>query len=192
MAPETHTTWPTDKIGRVARYVELEGVKLLHTRATSIPEAEFDPSGYETLWSVIPLGPEGPIDVESEGVVDIRDGFEVAIVFEYGADPSDRGGIDQDGGDDETGDEAQEQLEIVGVFLLSYRIREERQPQLLEEPIEVAASDLTSFAHFNATFNAWPYWREFVQSITGRMGLPVVTIPILPVPNLASRTPGEL
>jgi len=32
--------------------------------------------------------------------------------------------------------------------------------------------------------NAWPYWREFVQSMTARMGLPPVRIPILRMDQL--------
>lgn len=35
-----------------------------------------------------------------------------------------------------------------------------------------------SFAEMNGVFNAWPYWREFVQSATIRMGLPALTIPV--------------
>lgn len=33
------------------------------------------------------------------------------------------------------------------------------------------------FADKNAVFNAWPYWREFVQSATARMQLPTLTLP---------------
>ncbi|HIJ71489.1 MAG TPA: hypothetical protein HPP87_09020 [Planctomycetes bacterium] len=33
------------------------------------------------------------------------------------------------------------------------------------------------FADKNAVFNAWPYWREFVQSATARMQLPPLTLP---------------
>jgi preprotein translocase subunit SecB len=35
-----------------------------------------------------------------------------------------------------------------------------------------------SFAELNGTYNAWPYWREFVQNITNRMQLPTLTIPV--------------
>lgn len=34
------------------------------------------------------------------------------------------------------------------------------------------------FANMNGTFNAWPYWREFVQATIARMGLPPLTIPV--------------
>lgn len=35
-----------------------------------------------------------------------------------------------------------------------------------------------SFGETNGVFNAWPYWREYVQTATVRMGLPVLTIPV--------------
>ena len=35
-----------------------------------------------------------------------------------------------------------------------------------------------AFAEMNGVYNAWPYWREFVQNATVRMGLPALTIPV--------------
>jgi len=32
----------------------------------------------------------------------------------------------------------------------------------------------------NPISNAWPYWREFVQGMSTRMGLPALTVPLLP------------
>lgn len=37
----------------------------------------------------------------------------------------------------------------------------------------------SQFAKTNGVFNAWPYWREYVQSTTVRMGLPTLTVPVL-------------
>lgn len=34
------------------------------------------------------------------------------------------------------------------------------------------------FADANGIYNAWPYWREFVQNIVARMGLPPLAIPV--------------
>lgn len=36
---------------------------------------------------------------------------------------------------------------------------------------------LKHFADKNGVFNAWPYWREFVQNMTTRMQLPPLTLP---------------
>ena len=39
------------------------------------------------------------------------------------------------------------------------------------------AEHLQAFADANGIYNAWPYWREFVQSATARMGLPPLMVP---------------
>jgi hypothetical protein len=33
----------------------------------------------------------------------------------------------------------------------------------------------------NPISNAWPYWREFVQSMSARMGFPALTVPLLEI-----------
>jgi hypothetical protein len=38
--------------------------------------------------------------------------------------------------------------------------------------------NIEAFAVTNGVFNAWPYWREFVQNTTVRMGLSPLTIPV--------------
>ncbi len=35
-----------------------------------------------------------------------------------------------------------------------------------------------AFGESNAIFNVWPYWREYVQSATMRLGLPGLTLPL--------------
>ena len=35
-----------------------------------------------------------------------------------------------------------------------------------------------AFAQSNGVYNAWPYWREFVQNTVARMNLPPLTIPV--------------
>ena len=34
------------------------------------------------------------------------------------------------------------------------------------------------FANMNGIYNAWPYWREFVQATIARMGLPALVLPV--------------
>jgi hypothetical protein len=38
--------------------------------------------------------------------------------------------------------------------------------------------ELAAFAKTNGVFNAWPYWREFVQNTSARMGIPPITVPV--------------
>jgi len=75
------------------------------------------------------------------------------------------------------GDEQKEEnafLDIDATFLLLYSIAG-------TEGLDDEA--LSGFAYLNGTYNAWPYWREFVQSMTSRMELPPLTIPVFRLPR---------
>ncbi len=37
---------------------------------------------------------------------------------------------------------------------------------------------IQSFGRINGVYNAWPYWREYVQSAVTRMGLPPLVVPV--------------
>ena len=96
---------------------------------------------------------------KKEGVIQVRPHFVLVARF-----------------DDESGDEL---LRIEAVFLLHYRV-----PSFegLRKP------NIMAFGEMNGLFNAWPYWREFVQATTVRMGFPALTIPVYrPLASKASR-----
>lgn len=61
-------------------------------------------------------------------------------------------------------------LAIAVTYLLTYR---------MENVAGITKTHVKSFAETNAVFNAWPYFREYVQSTTLRMGLPPLTVPLL-------------
>ena len=48
----------------------------------------------------------------------------------------------------------------------------------LPKELKVSHAQLNTFARINSVFNAWPYWREFVQSMVARMNLPTLTLPV--------------
>ena len=79
---------------------------------------------------------------KKEGVIQMRPHFVLVARF-----------------DDESRDEL---LRIEAVFLLHYRV-----PSFegLRKP------NIIAFGEMNGLYNAWPYWREFVQATTVRMGL---------------------
>ena len=52
-------------------------------------------------------------------------------------------------------------FQIEGEFLLDYRI------SAFEE---ISDEQVAAFGKMNGIYNAWPYWREYVQSMTARMG----------------------
>jgi preprotein translocase subunit SecB len=60
------------------------------------------------------------------------------------------------------------------------------------EDFKASRADLTAFAKVNGVFNAWPYFREIVQTATMRMDLPPVVLPVyrVPQPAKASAAPA--
>lgn len=57
-------------------------------------------------------------------------------------------------------------------------VTETKLTQDFESP-EIRNAHLASFAAINAPMMAWPCWRDYLQSATGRMGLVPVTAPFL-------------
>jgi hypothetical protein len=53
---------------------------------------------------------------------------------------------------------------------------------LLKSLDDITHKDLMGFARVNGPYHAWPYWREFLQNMTMRMGLPPVVLDIKPPP----------
>lgn len=56
----------------------------------------------------------------------------------------------------------------------------------LTNPGDLTDRDLQHFCFVNGVANAWSFWREYVFSMTGRMGLQPAVVPVLPVPSFAS------
>jgi hypothetical protein len=49
---------------------------------------------------------------------------------------------------------------------------------MLKADAEKPEDALQHFAELNGTYNVWPYWRELVQTVTGRVGLAAITVPV--------------
>lgn len=67
-----------------------------------------------------------------------------------------------------------EPYEVIGRFRLTYS---------LTPGVELSDYELGQFVHWNAVFNAWPYWREYLASTVNRAGLPRFTAPVMGVPR---------
>jgi len=63
-------------------------------------------------------------------------------------------------------------LRVEARFVVTYMVRSDEG---------LTQANFDAFAERNGIYNVWPYWREFVQSITARMGLPPLTIPVFRV-----------
>jgi hypothetical protein len=66
-------------------------------------------------------------------------------------------------------------VSLEATFLLIYTIDKE----LSLDPV-----CLEHFAGVNGPYNVWPYWRELVQTATGRVGLASVTVPVFRPPEI--------
>jgi hypothetical protein len=66
--------------------------------------------------------------------------------------------------------EGQEALRIEASFGVLY---------VVNSPVGLDLEQLSGSISSTALGNAWPYWREFVQSMTTRMGLPPLRVPLL-------------
>lgn len=171
--------WDVAAIGEVAGRVNIRSVSLLECYASAIPEDRYDPDEYVTSHTAIAFADDAPIESDSEGDFDLSDGLRIITVFDHHSK------FDHEPTDNSDGDEgdAGDTLHVFAVFVLHYEYSA-RKPELL--PL-VDVQSVAAFAEFNATFNAWPYWREYLQSTTVRMGLPPVTERTLSVPNLSER-----
>jgi hypothetical protein len=84
-----------------------------------------------------------------------------------------------------------------------YDIESEEEPYVIQarfrlryklaEDYEANPEDVAQFGRWNALFNVWPYWREFVQSTTDRAGMKRMTVGLmgLPVVDQHETTPSE-
>ena len=60
-------------------------------------------------------------------------------------------------------------LQVDASFELLYSVPADANP---------TPTELQAFADTNALLNCWPYWRELVQDMAGRMGLPPLLLPL--------------
>jgi hypothetical protein len=62
---------------------------------------------------------------------------------------------------------------IVARFRIVYTLQEGDPPD---------QDDITQFVYWNAVFNVWPYWREYVSSTINRAHLLPYVVPVMGVP----------
>ncbi len=71
-------------------------------------------------------------------------------------------------------------VEVEAVFLLTYSISDLKG---------LSQTHYESFAQTNGVYNAWPYWREYLQNAITRMGLPVLTVPVFRIGSAPKKPP---
>jgi len=74
-------------------------------------------------------------------------------------------------------------LVIEATFVIIYKARSLKG---------LGEANFEAFANSNGVYNAWPYWREFVQNTVARMCLPPLTIPVFRlVPEKIKKTKAK-
>lgn len=58
-----------------------------------------------------------------------------------------------------------------------------RATYALHDSEDVPKGAFDQFAHWNAVFNLWPYWREYLSSTMNRAQLPRFVVPVMAVPR---------
>ncbi len=148
---------------KVASRVNLESVKLMGCSCKHRLEVPDGPKAF-----AIKRGSEFTVSDE-------RDSIGVVIRFGLKAFPKDDAAKDAPPKDENAF------LTIAATFLLLYSIK---------DADDLSDDAFRSFAELNGTYNAWPYWREFVQSMTTRMDLPTLTIPVFRLPCAPAELPS--
>jgi len=73
-------------------------------------------------------------------------------------------------------------MKIEAAFCTSYYVDKSIPvPSLSDGDVETFCAFMHHFMTLNPISNAWPYWREFVQSMSSRMGFPALTVPLLEI-----------
>ncbi len=141
-------------VAAVARVVEIAEVRLVYLEAKR-PEAAEAGSGAQS-----------PLSIEQNFRADAKAEERALRVLAH-FDLVLRGG-------EGASKKAQELVRLKAGFLLRYHLPAKHA---------LSPAHLEAFAQVNGAYNAWPYWRELVQSTFARMGLPPVTIPVFKVPR---------
>jgi hypothetical protein len=74
-------------------------------------------------------------------------------------------------------------MKIEASFCTSYAFNRDKTPAATEDFREEEGF-VEEFEYRETIIpisDAWPYWREFVQSMSGRMGFPALTVPLLEI-----------
>ena len=61
-------------------------------------------------------------------------------------------------------------VNISGEYILTYDLKDKKG---------LTTDDIKTFCGMNSPYNIWPFWREFVQTMSNKMDIPVLVMPLL-------------
>ena len=160
-------------LSRIISVVEIESVRLCeaHCRSAVHPSETANAINVKTSReSVVVKAPEdsGSLRIETTFTMEVRSASDDdrRLTPAPGSPPSRPPGPRAALSDPPP---AKLQAEIRGTFELAYELPHDET---------FSSEELQAFGQVNAVFNAWPYWRELVQTSLARMGMPPLTVPV--------------
>lgn len=144
---------PVELAGPVSDRVQIQNVIISECAARRLPQTDPNDKSFELKIGIPKFGVSKE---EADGTL-----F-VFLVFELTGTQAGSSG------------EAENSLSMSATFVLHYTMSSFEH---------LTDSHLRAFAQVNGVFNAWPFWREYVQSTSSRLGLPAITVPVHRVPT---------
>jgi hypothetical protein len=146
---------------------------------------DFTPPLFDSQLSLVPQYRSGPTGrLHKVTVTDEETGQSsqaVLVYFSAGARLADAEALDNLQPDESLADDAV-YVEIECEFSALYNIDESADKEKLEHAIY-------EFGRYNVGYHVWPYWREYVQGVCARVGIPPIPVPMYRIPNAEPENP---
>lgn len=155
---------------KAIRCLAISDVYLRDTRATL--NKDFDPKiAGQQLDTMLRFGAERVDQVDAEqvaGVEETKQTFKLVRIHLAAGLRFVTAGLGEDVHSNPDEMSKQVKAEITATYIAEYRVTCN----------DLDLDAVQEFAQRNAGYHVWPYWREYVQSVCGRMHLPAVIMPM--------------
>ena len=140
---------PLDLAADVAKHVQLINVVLDTIRATRLHDLDVAKNDYNIENNIDNVGFQFNKVAQ---LIQVRASFSLKLVPQS-----------------EESCQSEDPLSIQASFVLIYSV---------DTTEYLTEANIQAFAAINGVFNAWPYWREFIQNTGARMGAPGIVVPV--------------
>ena len=167
-------------IKQAADVLDIRAV-FLHQSSVRVKDGFFPQFSEDPELRLIPQYRAGPIRQHSVISVSQDDDAFKTIIFFFAAGVRLVDSRKLNAQDNRLEDEADAvYAEITATFGVQYRFEEELGENELGDAFK-------EFSRFNVGYHAWPYWREYVQSTSARIGIPPIPVPMFLLPKFKKK-----
>jgi hypothetical protein len=147
-------------VGRIAQVVEIQTVELIGAHFDRVDEGPLPDAALDEATPDLGVFAEWGLST---------DRHELGCLIHFAAT------FDDNVESDDPEDEPLGPYYLFARFRVLYRIA--------EDGADLSPDDVAQFVMWNAVFNAWPYWREYLSSTINRAQLPRFLVPVMGVPR---------